>query len=134
MFEDDLSRAVQLHLTEPFGDQAARSSACHRQVSFVANTGVVRSQNNAKDFCDTVKANGLLVGGLLVHKQIIRGVHANQDTQVLATGDPLKRSFNLRAWFKYAPWLIGAAAVAWFFRRRNNVAKLQDSKNTGSEE
>ena len=94
------------------------------------NTGVVRSQNNAKDFCDTVKANGLLVGGLLVHKQIIRGVQANQDTQVLATGDPLKRSFNLRAWFKYAPWLL---AAAWFFRRRNNVAKLQDSKNTESE-
>jgi len=89
------------------------------------STGLMRSKYAAKHFCDITKSNGLIDADLLVHRQFIHGQHPNQDTDIVAFGDPTCPTLNLRPLFSYTPWLVIVAAVTWFFVRR---AKLKQQK------
>lgn len=84
-------------------------------------TGLIRSENEAKNFCKAEKTKGIVDGNLLVHRQILRGTRRNQDTEMVVSGDPERRAINLRPLFQNAPWMLIPAAVAWFFWRRGRV-------------
>lgn len=88
-----------------------------------ASTGLIRSENEARNFCKLDRAAGMIQGDLLVHRQIIRGEKPNQDTEIIVSGDPEKRSMNLRPLVSYAPWMLIPAAVAWFVWRRGRVQR-----------
>lgn len=85
------------------------------------STGLIRSKHPASRFADVEKATGLIDGDLLVHRKFFNGMLPNTDTTFAITGDPLRRSFNLRAWLPYAPWLLASAALVWFFNRRSKL-------------
>jgi hypothetical protein len=84
-------------------------------------TGLIRSENEAKHFCKLDHAKEMIDGELLVHRQFIRGRAPNQDTEFVVSGDPEKRSMNLRPVLTYAPWMLIPAAMGWFFWRRGRV-------------
>jgi len=123
----------KVHDTEEFDhclymQHAGFDSRVYRyQNSTVADTstGLIRSANVAKHFCDVDRTNGVVDGDLLVHRQFIRGNHPNRDTEVMTFGDPTHPTLNLRPYFSYTPWLVGAAAVTWFFARRAKIKKMK---------
>jgi hypothetical protein len=90
-------------------------------------TGLIRSENEAKHFCKIDLAKGMIDGDLLVHRQILRGKQTNLDVEISVSGDPEKRSLNLRPVLTYAPWMLIPAAVGWFIWRRGRVRT--DSRN-----
>lgn len=94
-------------------------------------TGLIRSENEANNFCKTEKAKGIVDGNLLVHRQILRGTQRNQDTEMVVSGDPERRSLNLRPVLTYVPWMLIPAAVSWFLWRRGRVRKMQDNSDAG---
>ncbi len=89
------------------------------------STGLIRSQDVAREFCDVERANGVVAGDLLVHRRFIVGRHPNRDTNFVALGDPVRPTLNLRPLLSYAPWAILGTAVAWFLARR---ARLRHKK------
>lgn len=98
------------------------------QNSFIADraTGVVRSKNRASNFCDIDRAKKLLLGNLLVHREILRGKLPNQDVKVAPLGDPVRRTLNFNSLSAFAPWLTVVAAACWcvlrwFFKRRATI-------------
>ncbi|MDB2685958.1 hypothetical protein N9Y42_01995 [Mariniblastus sp.] len=99
-------------------------------------TGLVRSDKRASSFADSQKSAGLLEPDLLLHKKIMQGNLPNTDTTFILPGDPVKPSFNLRGWLPYAPWLVGLAAVGWFFNRRSKLRQSLETQalNTEQEE
>lgn len=89
------------------------------------STGLIRSKYVAKHFCDIDRSNGVVDGDLLVHRNIIRGINPNRDTDFVTFGDPMHPTLNLRPLLSYTPWLLLGAAVAWFFARRGRIKKLK---------
>ena len=87
-------------------------------------TGLVRSKHQVTDFAESKKAAGLLKPDLLLHKKVLTGNLPNTDTVFTVLGDSTKTAFNFRAWLSYTPWLVGIAAIGWFFNRRSKVKKL----------
>ena len=94
------------------------------------STGLIRSKYRASHFCDIHKSMGLIDGDLLLHRKIIRGQLPNKDTTFAFSGDPNRRSLNLRPWLSYSPWLVVLAATGWFFNRRSKLKKRRESKST----
>lgn len=94
------------------------------------STGLVRSVDRAKRFCDVERAAGLVDGELLVHRRLIRGKLPNEDTIIEAWGDALKTSFNIRPWLHYTPWLLALAGVAWFFQRRSKLKHSREGESS----
>ena len=92
-------------------------------------TGLVRSQQQVADFAKFREAAGVLKPDLLLHKKILHGNLPNTDTVFKVSGDPLTPSFNLRAWLPYTPWLVGLAAVGWFFNRRSKLKKIRETQS-----
>jgi len=90
-------------------------------------TGLIRSKDVAEHFCDLDRAHGIVDGNLLVHRRIIRGTKPNRDTIIATSGDPTRPTLNLRPWLSYSPWLLVAAAVAWFLARRARIQKKKDA-------
>jgi len=97
-------------------------------------TGLIRSENEAENFCKTEKTKGIVDANLLVHRQIIRGTQRNQDTEIVVSGDPERRSLNLRPLLSYAPWTLIPAALVWFLWRRGKVRSATNSASQGSGE
>lgn len=88
------------------------------------STGLIRSKFIASEFCDVESAAGLVVGNLLVHRKILRGVLPNQDVEIAASGNPLKTTLNPRPWLWLTPWLILLGAIGWFFQRRSKLKRI----------
>jgi len=93
-------------------------------------TNLVRSKHPVAEFAKFRKAAGLLKPDLLLHKKTMEGKLPNTDTVFTVSGDPVKPSFNLQAWLSYIPWLVGLAAVGWFFNRRSKLKKIQETKSS----
>lgn len=89
------------------------------------STGLIRSQNAAKQFSNIGNSKDILAGDLLVHRLFIHGSQPNRDTEIAASGHPTRPTLNLRPLWRYAPWLVFAAAVAWFFARRTKIKTSQ---------
>lgn len=85
------------------------------------STGLIRSQFPAAQFCNVAKASGMVLENLLVHRKFMQGDFLNKDTLFYPSGHPVTPSLNLRPWMNYAPWLVGVAAIAWFFNRRSRL-------------
>ncbi|MEM9644516.1 MAG: hypothetical protein AAF989_05950 [Planctomycetota bacterium] len=98
------------------------------------STGLIRSKYAASHFCNLDKSAGLIDGNLLVHRKVMRGNRPNSDTTFAITGDPLKPSFNLRPWLAYTPWLIVVTLLAWFFKRRSRIKRLQELNSASPDE
>ena len=89
------------------------------------STGLVRSKRVAKHFCSTERSKGIVDPGLLVHRQSIRGMHPNRDTEFVTFGDPITPTLNYRPWLTYLPWLAIALLVTWFLSRRAKIRRLR---------
>ena len=87
-------------------------------------TGLVRSKYQVVNFAKFRDAAGVLKPDLLLHKKIMHGNLPNTDTVITVPGNPVKRSFSLRSWLSYAPWLVGLAAIGWFFNRRSKIKRM----------
>ena len=90
------------------------------------STGMVRSKQQASHFCDIDRANGLLLGDLLVHRKVYEGRLPNGDIKIDSLGDPVRPTFNLNSLWAYTARLTMAAAVCglalgWFFKRRSRI-------------
>jgi hypothetical protein len=86
---------------------------------------LIRSQSAAKHFCDVAKSNEMVDAELLVHRRMIHGNHPNQDTEIVAPGDPTRTTLNLRPLLSYSPWLIVPAALTWLFLRRVRIKRAK---------
>ena len=97
-------------------------------------TRLVRSKHQTSNFATIEKSEGLLDGNLLLHKKIMQGKLPNTDTAFSVSGDPLRPSFNFQPWSRYAPWLVGLAAVGWFFNRRSKLKTIREAEKTQAED
>lgn len=88
---------------------------------------MIRSSDRAGEFADVAKSQGLLDGELLVHRKIMRGTLPNEDTIVSLDPFPVDITARVWAWRKVAPWLVGVAAIGWFFNRRSKVKQSLES-------
>ena len=93
------------------------------------STGLVRSLQVAKQFCDPEASRGIIDGNLLVHRRRIHGDHPNRDTEIQTFGDPTIVTFNFRCLLPYAPWIVFASLFAWIFVRRNRIRRLKNAGN-----
>ncbi|ADB19398.1 hypothetical protein Psta_4757 [Pirellula staleyi DSM 6068] len=84
-------------------------------------TGLVRSQENASQFCRIDQTAGLVDGNLLVHRRDLRGKHPNQDTIIAVVGHPTQKTFNFKSLWSYVPWVIFLSAMGWLFARRSKL-------------
>ena len=86
-------------------------------------TGLIRSKYCASHFCEVDRTAGLVLGNLLLHRKILRGKLANNDTIITPSGHPLSPTMNLRPFMSFTPWLVFFAAIGWFFNRRSRLKK-----------
>ena len=86
-------------------------------------TGLVRSKYRADEFVNVNRTQGIVQGDLLVHRRVIHGLRANQDTEFAASGHPTIPAFNWRPLIAYWPLALGATLLTWFFARRARLRR-----------
>jgi len=85
------------------------------------STGVIRSKENASNFCDIEKTQGVVQGDLLVHRALVFGQLENVDYTFAVSGDPIVKSFNWRSIQLWWPWVAIVGGLGWFFARRGRL-------------
>ena len=84
-----------------------------------AASGLVRSKDVARNYCQIQKTKGIVEPELLVHRTTLQGQLENRDMTYAVAGSPIVPHFSTRKLLRYWPWAIPALAAAWLFNRRN---------------
>ncbi len=113
-----------LYLQAESYDQACGEYQLQRELVADKNTGYVRSNRTAKEFCNIQASQGVVDGESLIHRRDMRGTLNNTDVLAeLNLTKKKKTSLVNPLSLPVVAGTIGAAGFAWLAKRRDKLSR-----------